>query len=149
MLNTMPDNNANLARVGLGVIIVGKNDRVLVMKRRAVHAPMYAIPGGHLELGETFEEGAIREVKEELNIDIRNPKVIAVTNNLKTFQDEGRHYISIILVARNYSGHLKNMEPDKCDEFLWADPHNLPEPHFDASRLGIQCYLNGTFYEGV
>ncbi len=100
-------------------------------------------------MGETFENTAIREIKEETNLDIINPKVIAVTNNLETFIEEGKHYISIVLLVQNYSGELKNMEPEKCEDWEWIDPRNLPLPHFDASRLGVECYLKSSFYEGI
>jgi len=139
----------NVPRVGLGVVLINKEGRVLIEKRTGSHAREYSIPGGHLELGETFEHGAIRELKEEFDLDIKNPKVIGVTNNLETYESEGLHYISVVLLVTEYTGELKIMEPDKCEEWLWADPKNLPEPHFDASRLGVQCYLNGTCYEGI
>lgn len=136
-------------KVGLGVIIVNSEGKILVKKRRGSHAQKWAIPGGHLELGETFEAGAIREIKEETDLDIENPKVVAITNNLETYRAEGEHYISIILFADKYTGELKNMEPDKCEEQCWVDPNNLPGPHFDASRLGVECYLKHSFYEGI
>jgi 8-oxo-dGTP diphosphatase len=143
----MPNNN--VPRVGLGVIIVNEDGKILIGKRKGSLAEKYSIPGGHLELGETFEAGAIREIKEETNLDISNPIVIAVTNNLETFRAEGKHYISVVLLATHYSGDLKNMEPEKCETLAWCDPHDLPEPHFDASRLGVQCYLNTSVYEGI
>ncbi|MFA7286568.1 MAG: NUDIX domain-containing protein [Patescibacteria group bacterium] len=136
-------------KVGLGIIIVNSEGRILIGKRIGSHAQKYSIPGGHLEMGETFEEGAIREVKEETNLNIVEPKVIAITNNLETFKEEGEHYISVILLARKYTGELINMEPDKCEELIWVDPKNLPQPHFDASALGVSCYLKGSFYSGA
>lgn len=136
-------------RIGVGVIIVNKDGYVLVGRRKGSFAQKYSIPGGSIDMGETFENTAIREIKEETNLDILHPKVIAVTNNLETFKEEGKHYISIVLLAKNYSGELKNMEPKKCEGWAWVDPTNLPLPHFDASRLGIECYLKDSFYEGV
>jgi mutator protein MutT len=136
-------------RVGLGIIIVNKEGKILIGKRIGGHAPGYSIPGGKLELGETFEQGAIREIKEETDLDISDPKVIAVTNNLETFKQEGKHYISVILLVKNYSGELKNMESEKCESWIWVDPQKLPQPHFDASTLGVTCYLKGSFYEGI
>lgn len=135
-------------RVGLGVIILNNEGQVLIGKRKGSHAQKYSIPGGHLDSGETFEECSIREIKEETNLDILNPNVIAVTNNLDTYKEEGKHYISIVLLVENYSGELKNMEPEKCEEWIWADPKNLPQPHFDASQIAIECYLNNSFYLG-
>ncbi len=135
-------------RVGLGIIIVNKEGQILIGKRVGKHAPKYSIPGGKLEIGETFEAGAIREIKEETDLDIIDPRVIAVTNNLETYKEEGKHYISVILLVKQYSGELKVMEPKKCEKWIWVDPNKLPEPHFDASVLGVSSYLKGTCYEG-
>ena len=141
--------NIERPKVGLGIIIVNNDGFVLIGKRKGSHAQEYSIPGGHLDLGETFEEGAIREIKEETNLDIFEPKVIAVTNNLETFRKEGKHYISVILLVTRFSGELKNMEPNKCEGWVWTDPKELPEPHFDASRLGIECFMKNSAYEGI
>lgn len=130
-------------RVGLGVIIVNEEGKVLVGKRHGSHAPHYSIPGGALELGESFEDGAKREVAEETGLVICNPKVVAVVNNLETYRSEGVHFVSAILLAERYEGAPKLMEPDKCEEWLWCDPANLPQPHFYASRVGIECWKKG------
>ena len=135
-------------RVGLGIIIEDGKGKILIAKRTTKHAPKYSIPGGKLERGETFEQGAIREVQEEHGITIINPKVIAVTNNLETYAEEGVHFISIILLAKSFEGKPEIMEPHKCSEILWVDPRKLPQPHFDASRLGVECYLKDSFYQG-
>lgn len=135
-----------MPRVGVGVIIINNEGAVLIGKRKSSHAPFYSIPGGHLEMGETFEQAAIREIKEETNLTIINPKVICVTNNLETYSLEGVHYISVILSVNEFVGKLKNMEPEKNEEWLWCDPQKLPQPHFDASKQGIECYLTNSFY---
>ena len=75
--------------------------------------------------------------------------MIAVTNNLETYREEGKHYISVVLLASAWDGMLKIMELDKCEEQRWVDPKDLPLPHFDASRLGVECYLKHSFYEGI
>jgi 8-oxo-dGTP diphosphatase len=133
-------------RVGLGVIIENDKGKILIMKREGKHAPYWSIPGGKLELGETFEEGAARELKEELDIDTEDLKIIAVTNNLQTYKAEGVHFISVILLVKTYEGQAKIMEPARCTEIKWVDPHDLPQPHFDASELGVQCYLQSVPY---
>ncbi len=135
-----------LPKVGLGIIITNAGGKILVGKRIGSHAQKYSIPGGHLDIGETFEHGAIREIKEETDLTISDPKVIAVTNNLETYKEEGKHYISVVLLAEKYSGELKNMEPDKCEGWSWVDPRDLPQPHFEASRLAVGCYLRDSFY---
>jgi 8-oxo-dGTP diphosphatase len=136
-------------KVGIGIIIPNNQGKILIEKRIGSHAPKYSIPGGHLEPGETFEQAAIREAKEENDLTLKSPAVIAVTNNLETFRSEGLHYISVIVLASTFEGEPKIMEPKKCADLFWCDPKDVPEPHFDASRLAIQCYLNGTVYEGI
>ena len=131
--------------VGLGVIIQ-RGERILLGQRKGWQEGFYSIPGGLLETGETFEEGAIREVKEETGLELIQPRVIAVTNNLETFARTGKHHISVILYTNQFRGEPTVMEPDKCAGWSWYDPRQLPEPHFEASRRGVACLLRGTFY---
>ena len=130
-------------KVGVGVILL-KEGKILVLKRKGNHAPYYSIPGGHLEIGESFEEAAIREVAEESSIQLKNPLVLGVTNNLETFQEEGVHTISIILLATDFQGTAQICEPDKCEGWYWVDPQDLPQPHFEASRKGVELYQKTT-----
>ncbi len=131
--------------VGLGVVVINQKGQVLIGKRKGF-AAKYSIPGGHLDAGETFEVGAVREVKEETGMNIKDPKVIAVTNNLETFRETGKHYVSVILLAKTFSDEPRVMEPEKCETWLWCDPAQLPEPHFDASSLAVKCYREGKLY---
>ena len=132
--------------IGIGVILINPAGQVLIGKREGSHAPYWSIPGGYLEPGETFETAAIREVKEETGLDIVNPVVIGVSNNLETYKAEGLHVISVCLLAKEFSGALTLMEPEKCSSWQWCDPADLPEPHFEASRIAISCFLEGKFY---
>lgn len=61
------------------VVIVNEHNEVLLQKRS--DNLMWGLPGGLLELNESIEEGAIREVKEETNLDIRIKRFIGVFKN--------------------------------------------------------------------
>lgn len=50
-----------------GAIVINKNNKILLVHHNAGH---WDFPKGHIENGETEEQTAIREVKEETNIDI-------------------------------------------------------------------------------
>ncbi len=133
-------------KVGIGVIIENSKNEILIGKRIGSHSPLFSIPGGHLELGETFEEAAIKEVLEETGLQIFNPTVICVTNNLRTYKNENKHYISINLYTNKYSGKLEVKEKDKCEFWDWFAPNDIPKPHFDASEFAIECFLENQFY---
>ncbi|MBA9086865.1 ADP-ribose pyrophosphatase YjhB (NUDIX family) [Fontibacillus solani] len=138
--------NISYPRVGIGVLIVNKDNYVLVGKRKSLHAPYFSIPGGHLETGETLIDAAKREVKEETNLEIDSVELLGVSNNLDTYQLEGKHYVSLIFLAKEYSGELLNLEPDKCEGWFWCNPYKIPEPHFEPSRKGITGFLNLSTY---
>ena len=142
----MPSTSNPRPRIGIGVILLNPAGHILIGKREGSHAPFWSIPGGYLEPGETFEFAAIREVKEETGLDIVNPSVLCVVNNLETYKTEGLHVISVCLLAREVTGDTKVMEPEKCSGWQWCDPADLPEPHFEASRQAVACYLKGKFY---
>ena len=71
-----------VVRVGVGVLVTRGGSKVLVGQRRGSHgAGDWALPGGHLEVGETWEACAARELKEETGINLSEPPVFAAVNN--------------------------------------------------------------------
>ena len=64
-------------------LICPKDDEILLVKRAVEpEKGKWSLPGGFLELGETLEEGAVRELKEETNL---NGKVIKLLGNCSHF----------------------------------------------------------------
>lgn len=140
--------SCNRPHVGIGILILNSEGKVLLGKRKNSHAPFYSVPGGSLEAGETFEEGAIREAAEETGLVIHDPQVINVTNNLATYQEFDTHFVSITVLVKSFDGQPQVLEPEKCEHWDWYDLNDLPEPHFDASQFGIRAYLEKKFYIG-
>lgn len=58
----------------------------------------WALPGGHLEYTESFEDCAVREVLEETGISIKSTPDFAYAVN-SVFQESGKHYVTIFMRA--------------------------------------------------
>lgn len=117
-------------RPGVGVgVFVRHGNKVLVHRRKNSHgSDTWGLLGGHMEFGETPEQTAVREAKEEGNIDIKNPRVIGVTNTV--MHAEGKHYVTIFVEAEFVSGDLKTNDPKFISELQWCDADKIPEPRF-------------------
>lgn len=131
--------------VGVGVMVL-KDGKILLGKRKNAHgAGDYATPGGKLEYGESFEECARRETREECGLEIKNIRFLNVANVLRFAP---KHYVHVGLVAEWVSGEPVVVEPEKCEEWNWYDLDNLPENIFYQSELGIESYKTGkNFFE--
>lgn len=115
-------------KVGVGVIVL-KEGKVLMQKRRDAHGiGTWSFFGGHLELNETPESCAKREALEELGVVISDIKTVGFTNDI--FQSEGKHYITIFVVANSFEGEPRICEPDRTSEIGWFSWSNLPKPLF-------------------
>jgi len=115
-------------KVGVGVIVL-KEGKILLGKRKNAHGEgTWCYPGGHLENGETWAECASRETEEEAGIKIGNLRFGTLTNDI--FEEGGKHYVTIAMLADYESGEVKVMEPDKCEEWGWFEWDAMPEPLF-------------------
>ncbi len=119
---------SNNVRVGVGVAII-KNGKLLLGKRLNSHGDnTYAFPGGHMEFKESWEETAVREVKEETGLDIKNVRLLGITNDI--YENEDKHYITIITVADYICGEPETLEPNKCEGWNWYSLDEIPLNRF-------------------
>lgn len=128
-------------RVGVGVVI-RREGKVLMGLRTGKHAHnTWGYPGGHLEQGESWEECARREVAEECGLGISTPQFGFVTNDI--FPD-GKHYITLIMVADYLSGEPQALEPDKTIDWQWVEWNSAPQPLMltieNAKRAGFNPF---------
>jgi len=130
-------------KVGIGVIIE-RDGKILVGKRLSSHgADTWEIPGGHLEFGETFEEAAVREGREETGVqDIVPETIISLSNDIAY----NKHYISIGVLTHSKTGEPTDPEPNHSTGWHWCDPNKLPDPFFPHSRNVVQNWLDKTVY---
>ncbi|MGE5399546.1 MAG: NAD(+) diphosphatase [Ignavibacteriales bacterium] len=110
----------NYPRISPAVIVAVVNDgRILLANSGRFKSKMYSVIAGFVEAGETFEECVSREVKEEVNIEVRN---------IKYFGSQPWPFPNSLMVgftAEYASGDLK---PDGVEilEAGWFSPEALP-----------------------
>jgi len=126
--------------VGIGVMIIDKN-KILLGKRIGSHgAGEWSLPGGHLEKNESFEDCCRREVKEETNLDLISVEKITFTNDI--FEENNKHYVTLFFKAVDVEkidlSKLELKEPDKCEEWIWFEMNNLPNPLFAPLKKLLQ-----------
>jgi len=115
-------------KVGVGLYILNNKNQVLLGLRKSEHGNgTWCPPGGHIEYGESNEQAAIRETKEETGLQISPENITfkGITNDF--YQESGKHYITLHFVCHSFSGSPKVTEPDKCACWQWFDLDNLPE----------------------
>ena len=103
--------------------VIVKDGKVLMVKR--AHEPFngyWVLPGGHVEQGETIRDAAVREMQEELGLDIE------VLGTIGVFDDPNRDprgLISVAVLARPKGDRIVlNRE---ASEYQWFPLSDLPE----------------------
>ena len=130
-------------KTGVGVMLLNDNKVLLghrVTKAKdtgGIYEPdSWTFPGGKQEYNETVLETAIRETKEETNLDLKELYVYTATDE---FQSD-RHFVTIGVISSSYEGELKVMEPDKINEWKWFDLNDLPKNIYTPSKNMIEEY---------
>ncbi len=110
-------------------IIVRQGNQILLMKRSqaTTNGGTYAFAGGGVDGSETIAAAAIRESQEELGITIMEKDLkFAHVMHVKT--ENNVEFIVFFYETTAWTGMPAIMEPDKCDELIWAHEHQLPTP---------------------
>jgi 8-oxo-dGTP diphosphatase len=118
----------NSPLVGVGVIVL-KDGRVLLGERRGSHgAGTWALPGGHLDFGESVESCAKRETLEETGLALDRVALGPFSN--EAFIVSGKHYVTLFVIAACPNGEPTVMEPHKCARWAWFPWDAMPAPLF-------------------
>lgn len=93
-------------------------------KNTGFHDGLWSLPSGHVEKNESIQTAIIREAKEEINIRIikKNLKLKYIIHRKSTIDT----YIDCFFECNIWKNNVKNNEPQKCSDIMWAKIEELP-----------------------
>jgi len=130
-------------RVAVGAIVFDQG-RVLLVRRGKPPSPnVWAFPGGSVNLGESLEEAAEREIREETGLRVRAGKPV-YTFDVIDRDDQGRvrfHYVIVDLQADLLDGEIR--AGDDALDARWVSPQQLGELEVNRRTLRVLSRLYG------
>lgn len=123
--------------VGVGAVIIDAGKVVLVRRRYEPLAGQWSLPGGTLELGETLETGAAREIREETGLYVEVGPIIEVFDRIM-LDDERRvryHFVLIDYLCRPVGGELQ--AGSDVDAAVLVAPASLRPYHLTAKASAV------------
>lgn len=105
-----------------------RDDSVLMLRRSntGYEDGRLSVVAGHVEAGESVTEAAVREIREEVDVELSasNLRVVGVMHR-RSEEERVDFFLACELGARE----PRNAEPEKCSELVWAP---LAEPPADT-----------------
>ena len=117
-------------RVAVGAVVFHQNKVLLVLRGQAPSKGMWAIPGGSIELGESLQIAAEREVLEETGLHIKAGQVVYTFDAIER-DDDGRikfHYVIIDLLAEPIDPQQPLQPADDVEDARWFSRADLTRP---------------------
>ena len=101
--------------------MIKDGDKYLLQNRVKKDWHGYTFPGGHIEPGESIVQSAIREVKEETGLIMKNPRLVGV----KQFWVKSGRYIVFLFSATKFSGDLRGSNEGEVGWFSKEEMKNI------------------------
>lgn len=127
-------------------VAVFRDGRVLLATRtRPPYVGEFSLPGGLVEAGETLEEAALRELREEVQVEAR---IVAFNRHVESIHRDRagrilRHYVIASFVGEWISG--EGSPGPEAGEVVWALPSSLAQlkctPYLMATVAAAQAAL--------
>ena len=110
----------------------GRRELLLIQRKNEPYMNCWALPGGFLDMGETLEQAAERELKEETGLEINSLRQLGAFS--KVDRDPRTRVISVAYFAELASGQTA-IAADDAQDVGWFNLDKLPELGFDHDEM--------------
>lgn len=134
-------------RIGLGVGVIVEDGRGGILLEKRADCGWWGLPGGRVEVGESIQQTAEREIAEETGLRVAVHRLLGVYSEtpgrIITYPDNGDvvHKIDLVVVARILSGSLRLSHESERLEFRTAA--DLPTPVVPPAEAPLRDYFGG------
>lgn len=102
----------------------------------------YSVIAGHLDGAETVLAAMAREAREKAGIDLVRAEIAGVMHRRA---DDGER-IDFFITCSEWSGEIRNLEPQKCDELRWTPVGQLPSNTIPYVAAAINDWRQGVWF---
>ncbi len=129
----MTKKEARVPEVGCRAAITNRAGQLLLIQRlREPEAGCWGLPGGKIDFGEQVEVAVVREISEELGVEIALDGLACIAQTIKC--GDGRHWVAPVYHAHIAAGTPSLMEPEKHGGWGWFDLESLPDELTSPTR---------------
>lgn len=120
-------------RLAAYAVVVDDSDRILLALWNEGAAPQWTLPGGGVDLGETVDEGAVRELREETGYDVELVRLLGIDLHVSEadtrLDGAGRplQSVRVVFEARVIAGELTHEVDGSTDEARWIPLEAVPD----------------------
>jgi len=131
--------------------IFKKDGKILLGRRQntTYYDGWYGFPAGHVEVNELPKEALIREIKEEIGVEVALNDVEFAHTLYRMAHNETGDRVDFFFFIRKWVGEPKIMEPEKCDDLQWFPLNNLPENGIHHERSVMKYIDKGIFFSEI
>ena len=96
--------------------LIQDGDKILLQNRVKEDWTGYTLPGGHIEIGESFVDAVKREMKEETGLEILNPRLVGIKQfPMKNGNYVEGRYVVLLFKATEFTGNVVSSEEGQME----------------------------------
>ncbi|MCP1241580.1 NUDIX domain-containing protein [Acetobacter lambici] len=124
--------------VGCGAFILRDGGLLLIRRVKAPEAGCWGLPGGKVDPFETTAQAAMREVREEVGLELQAGPLLCVVDQID--RAVGTHWVAPVYTVGPVRGEPYLCEPHKHDGLGWFALDALPHPLTVATQVAVQAF---------